>query len=657
MRTSQLRLLPGFSCSFVLVLATISPFAIAQTTAPSEWTWMGGSSALGGFNVYLPGSYGTLGTPSPGNIPGGRNRSSSWIDRSGDFWLFGGQNAEAGSYDDLWEFNPSINEWTWVSGGSSDLQSGVYGTLGVPAAGNVPGSRFGATSWIDASGNLWLFGGSGTDSQGFIGYLNDLLRFNPSKAQWTWMGGGSTLPTVWGGNPGAYGALGEPAAANVPGGRVAAAAWSDGSGNFWLFGGAGFDQHGSYGLLNDLWRYDPSSNEWAWMSGSSTIEQPGVYGTLGTPAPANVPGARSDSMSWIDALGNFWLFGGEGNDANGSGGVLNDLWEFSPSANEWAWMAGSSTVSSKRDQPGVYGTMGEPGAGNTPGSRSDGFAWADPSGYLWLLGGQGSDAVDNIGNLNDLWKFNPFSNPVEWIWIGGSSTVPDNSGASGQPGVYGSLGIPEAENIPGGRAYYGANWTDSSGDLWLFGGFGDDSDGNEGDLNDLWVYQPAATASVAPEFSVAVSPTALAAAAGNSATTTVSITSENGFNSAVSFACSRLPAGASCSFSPATVTPPGTTSTTLTLNTPATSALLQRRSNPLLPGSALAAVLWCLGFKRRRRGPRLLLLAGLVGLILLSACGGGATTGGGSQPVTSTVTLTATSGSLSHSTSFSLTIN
>jgi N-acetylneuraminic acid mutarotase len=35
-----------------------------------------------------------------------------------------------------------------------------------------------------------------------------------------------------------------------------------------------------------------------------------------------------------------------------------------------------------------------------------------------------------------------------------------------------------------------SSWTDSSGNLWLFGGFGYDSAGNLNYLNDLWQYDP-----------------------------------------------------------------------------------------------------------------------------------------------------------------------
>jgi len=44
----------------------------------------------------------------------------------------------------------------------------------------VPGARNSISSWIDSSGNLWLFGGYGYDSTGNVGYLNDLWQYDPS---------------------------------------------------------------------------------------------------------------------------------------------------------------------------------------------------------------------------------------------------------------------------------------------------------------------------------------------------------------------------------------------------------------------------------------------------------------------------------------------
>jgi hypothetical protein len=67
--------------------------------------------------------------------------------------------------------------WTWMSGSDVIDQNGVYGTKGAPALANVPGARYGAVSWTDESGNLWLFGGYGYPASGGAGCLNDLWRF------------------------------------------------------------------------------------------------------------------------------------------------------------------------------------------------------------------------------------------------------------------------------------------------------------------------------------------------------------------------------------------------------------------------------------------------------------------------------------------------
>jgi hypothetical protein len=46
-------------------------------------------------------------------------------------------------------------------------------------AGDTPGQRDLAVSWIDGSGNFWLFGGEDWDSTGTAGKLNDLWEFIP----------------------------------------------------------------------------------------------------------------------------------------------------------------------------------------------------------------------------------------------------------------------------------------------------------------------------------------------------------------------------------------------------------------------------------------------------------------------------------------------
>ena len=73
----------------------------------------------------------------------------TWTDSAGNLRLFGGYGAASvgGNFElnDLWEFNPSTKEWTWIGGVNTFVTGvgvpGVYGTKGTPAAGNIPGGR------------------------------------------------------------------------------------------------------------------------------------------------------------------------------------------------------------------------------------------------------------------------------------------------------------------------------------------------------------------------------------------------------------------------------------------------------------------------------------------------------------------------------------
>src|SRR5450755_520251 len=194
-----------------------------------------------------------------------------------------------GSSNSTTKTNPS-NEWTWASGANFVDQSGSYGTQGVPASSNAPGSRQDAVRWVDKSGNLWLFGGYGYDADGNVNLLNDLWEY--SAGEWIWISGLNK-----GGQLGVYGTLGVASLTNVPGARRGAESWIDAAGNFWLFGGYGYSASAAgAGSLNDLWEY--SGEQWTWMGGSNANGQAGTYGTEGTGDPGNIPGARSDAIPW-----------------------------------------------------------------------------------------------------------------------------------------------------------------------------------------------------------------------------------------------------------------------------------------------------------------------------------------------------------------------
>jgi hypothetical protein len=139
--------------------------------------------------------------------------------------------------------------------------------------------------------------------------------------------------------------------------------------------------------------------------------------------------------------------------------------------------------------------------------------------------------------------------------------------------------------------------------------------------------------------------------------TYLTVTSTNNFTGTVSFACSGLPSGYTCTFNPnPIVVPQGAASTTsLSVSPSSTTSAMNHKSGPLFPAATLAIALCFLGFRKRNRLQLLLLLmVSVAGFALLSGCGGSSTTT--TKPVTSTVTVTATSGSVQQTESLSMTV-
>jgi len=104
----------------------------------------------------------------------------------------------------------------------------------------------------------------------------------------------------------------------------------------WLFGRED-NATATQAQFGDDWQFTPIgstgggfSNVWSLFNGRSSCNVAGNYRTQGTAASANLPGARSAAVTWTDANGNRWHFGGNGYDAQGNFGPLNDLWEYVP---------------------------------------------------------------------------------------------------------------------------------------------------------------------------------------------------------------------------------------------------------------------------------------------------------------------------------------
>ena len=151
----------------------------------------------------------------------------------------------------------------WHSGGPFSEQS-----AGPQRSGGQRGPTTPATSGCSVAGGL--------DANASYGSLNDLWMFNPGTMQWTWVSGSSTRQRsgcLWraGRSP------------PRPMSRCARAygtSWTDSAGNFWLFGGS-LTANGD-NVLNDVWMFNPNTNQWTWESGNSTLNVAGTYWHEGT---------------------------------------------------------------------------------------------------------------------------------------------------------------------------------------------------------------------------------------------------------------------------------------------------------------------------------------------------------------------------------------
>jgi len=658
-----------------------------------EWAWRGGTDKLtelaaeGEEFFGAMGTYGNVQQPASGNVPSGRNSAASWVDGRGRFWLFGGDaisvvntnpqpvNGFNDSFlNDLWMYDPSTGLWAWMAGSNEITQTnpeggvivpGIYGALGSPAKGNTPGGRMEAVTWTDKSGKLWLFGGWGFDSTGNDGPLDDLWMFDPTTNEWAWIGGSSTSGANATGVRGVYGTQGVPSTGNIPSSTYEAVAWTDASGNFWLFGGRGLDkEYGDLGTLDDLWEYNPATKEWTWTYGSPLASPSPEIGTLGVPAtyPNTDPGGMNGSSVWTDSSGNIWLYGGSGPFLQGYAPSFSDnIWLFKPSALEWAWMGGSGILPDDccGGTPPAYGTLGTAGPSVIPGDRDQATAWTDSNGNLWLFGGAGPDGLNDF---NDLWEYAPsagglppaitptifpppgngllgidgpvlslnLSDPMAnaSIYYTTDGTTPTSSStlyvtngelqysgpiggttltvkaiaiASGYPnsgvlsatystsfqtdavaispgnGTYSSpQQVTLSEYTPGATIYYttdGAAPTTSStvytGPITV----------STTEVVEAIAVAPSYGTSgvsgadiiITPGFTLGANPTFLTVDSGSQGTITLTVAPYSGFNSAVKFSCSGYPAGVTCSFNPATVTPAAGASATTQMTISASS--------------------------------------------------------------------------------------
>jgi uncharacterized protein (TIGR03118 family) len=185
----------------------------------------------------------------------------------------------------------------------------------------------------------------------------------------------------------------------------------------------------------------------------------------------------------------------------------------------------------------------------------------------------------------------------------------------------------------------------------------------------------AAPPAVAADFTISPSTQTVTVTHGQVGNLSLNLSGTNGFSGTVTLSCSGLPSGDSCGFNPASVSVGGTTPVTVGLSiatgaatgTPPPTgymAALERHGRVFLAEFLPFCLLGLIGLRKRSallRGSILAFVC-MLSIGMITGCSSGTSMATPAQPstttpVTSQITITATSGTLSHSVSIGLTTN
>ena len=404
----------------------------------------------------------TLGTENINNNPSyiSDGKRNIWKDNNNNVWYY----YTTSGIDKLWKYNPQSNMWSLVKQNSNN-SGHALGSLNSIDVNSTLGTRVNCITGAGSNGNLYLLGGNyGGDSGNILG---DIWEYNISTNIWKWIKGYDFYSNDYTQKIDFNGVI---ESENSPG-------FIDGYNAKWEYNGDLY-LYGAYGILNgnyygtnsidytgggkyiskSIWKYHSNLKKWQVIhSFDERIFQYAssnpVYNIKGVEDENNYPSIRQplSTMPFNDNNGNLYMFGGT--HTYNAGSYFNDLWKFNINTKRWVWISGANAS----NQYGIYGTQGTTNVTNMPGSREKGKTWTDNQGNSWLFGGYGYGA-SNIGNLNDLWKYDVQTN--QWTWIKGSNLA-------GQSEISAGLGISNSNNTPAGDTN-SLNWTDNFHNFWLY---------------------------------------------------------------------------------------------------------------------------------------------------------------------------------------------
>ncbi len=249
---------------------------------------------------------------------------------------------------------------------------------------------------------------------------------------------------------------------NVPCAREAPGAMLSFRGRVYMFGGgtlrygasAGQGNKSTLGGLNDMWAYDPATEEWDLLEEND--------GATGFDVLADRPCARM-LPAWVEIDGRFYLFGGLSILSEGwKFTLLNDLWMYDPTEAGWTLLEPDDGV--LLEHPDCAG-LGRP-------TTIGGFGTAVIGSRIYLFGGWGHRAplpptVETAVLSRQLWTYDTAAGTWERIEAEGGA------------------GWPSKRYVMSMTA-----WQDR---IYIWGGR-DTQDRDPQFYNDLWCFDPATSA-------------------------------------------------------------------------------------------------------------------------------------------------------------------
>lgn len=267
---------------------------------------------------------------STSNYPSPRGLPAKW-DTGRYLWIYGGQQTNSGSLNDLWRYDKINNSWAFMSGSAiSATTLPVRGVIGVEDPSYNPGCRYAANGFVGKDGYLYLYGGIQALGATNPYVYSDMWRYNTKTNMWAWVSGSSTVTA---GTPllPSYGTKLIQSPANTPGGRFSGVTYTDSAGNFWLYGG----RRTTTSYYADLWVYNSSADQWTFVTGPTTGTSPnlqpvnnfvGAFPPLGVESSGALMPAFALSSLEINSNGDLYFFSGGNQD---TANAYNTLWKFS----------------------------------------------------------------------------------------------------------------------------------------------------------------------------------------------------------------------------------------------------------------------------------------------------------------------------------------